>query len=69
VTSKKCQQLQHSWAEYWTFTSRVRIFGRGFFSIFTAGISSSDIAFRVYDDISLAGANANGSSATLTSGS
>jgi hypothetical protein len=36
-------------------------FATGFFSIFTAGNFGSDIAFWVDDDISVAGANANGS--------
>jgi hypothetical protein len=36
-------------------------FQPGFFSIFTAGNFGSDIAFWVDDDISVAGANANGS--------
>src|SRR5713226_6918261 len=35
-------------------------FETGFFSIFTAGNFGSDIAFWVDDDISVAGANANG---------
>ena len=35
-------------------------FETGFFSIFTAGNFGSDIAFWVDDDISIAGANANG---------
>jgi len=36
-------------------------FATGYFSIFTAGNFGSDIAFWVDDDISVAGANANGS--------
>ncbi len=41
------------------FTPRTD-FETGFFSIFTAGNFGSDIAFWVDDDISIAGANANG---------